>query len=582
MKLFRRASALAMVLALLLSMSISVFAASFDNMDDGFAYDGEDTDVNITLSEDVNNGWYEAKEGKNYNIGTNNGSTLNSVGFSGSGDVVIDTDVTGLNASEDVHVTVNGDVAGVDNEYGYTDGDGNDVISGGAGVYAENNATVTVNGDVTGGNADGEGSKDIAYGGAGVSVNENASVTVNGDVTGGTATGAGENLDGEAVWAYSEDGDSPSVTVNGDVTGENGVGAIGAAEITVTGDVTGNSIGVMADDGASITVTGDVSGKWIGVDARGDNTTVTVNGNVAGADGIPDEVDYADPTGWSDGGIGMDVYEGATVHVSGDVTGGDAYGTYGYAGDAIHAGEGATVSVGGNVSGGSVTADPNTEVHVDEDGMAWHSEAGDGIEMDSSASVTVGGNVSGGSTSGDAGTAGFGATIMSKGDEAGALIVGGDVTCGSAPDNGSTGAGLAVAVVEGAPAPSITVGSYDSIMAVVVNTEAGAYREMTEEELDTFKETIKIAPKGESVPADESLWNNVLGKIHKAKPGEEVVLNFYGRRTIPAFVIEAARKYDVKLIIKWDGGDDLVITKDFTAEVKGNILLKDLAEMLKK
>ena len=105
---------------------------------------------------------------------------------------------------------------------------------------------------------------------------------------------------------------------------------------------------------------------------------------------------------------------------------------------------------------------------------------------------------------------------------------------------------------------------------------------MTDAELDAIKETIKEAPKGENKKVTSDVWTNLLGKIRKAQPGEEIIINVYNRMSIPAAVIEAVREYDVKLIIKWAGGDDLVITKDFTAEVSGVILLKDLAELLKK
>ena len=82
MKLFRRLSALTMVLALLLSLSISVFAADYDaaNMDDMYTAfaDGSGEDVNINLTSDVSGydpeiGAYygvSGQEGINYNIGS--------------------------------------------------------------------------------------------------------------------------------------------------------------------------------------------------------------------------------------------------------------------------------------------------------------------------------------------------------------------------------------------------------------------------------------------------------------------------------------------------------------------------------
>lgn len=603
MTLFRRVSAFTMVLALLLSMSISVFAADFTNMDEGFAYDGVDTEVNITISENVDNGWYEAKEGKNYNIGTNNGSTLTNAGFDGSGDVVINTDVNSMHAHGDVNVTVNGDVTGVDNKHSYPiEGEG-EAISGSDGVYAGDNATVTVNGNVTGGNADGEGSKDIAFGGSAVSVNGNASVTVNGNVASGTATGATENRGSDAVWAFGEEGESASVTVNGNVTGYSGIGAVGAVEVAVTGNVTADQIGVMAQDGASVAVTGDITGGNVGVVAQ-KNSTITVNGNVAAGDKEYNAAD--DEYGSSEvmGGTGVYAEFDASVTVTGNVTGGNADGngcSMAFGGTAVSAEGDASVTVTGNVTGGNAeNADhamggdgiwaysngegsPNVTVNGNAAGGdakgVESAQGGIGVGISNNSNVTVTGNATGGDAAdGSYSIAVPGAVVLSEpGAEAGSLTVGGTVQAGKGnyemgdlfiqgPD------AYGEETNEEAAIPEITVGACEDIML----------EGFSEEEAKQVVQNIKIIGAGKPEYTLETLWNNVLGKIQKAKPGDEITINLYGRKSIPAFIIEAVRKYDVKLIIKWDGGDDLVITKDFTEEVKGNILLKDLAEMLKK
>lgn len=505
MKLFRRLSALAMVLALLLSMSISVFAAEFDNMDEGFAYDGADTDVNITIDTTDGGYYYTAQEGKTYTI--SGSGELAGGSFAGSGTVEINTAVTSdLDASGTVQVTVKDGVDGS--------------------VYANDNASVSVGGKVAG--------DVVAYG--------EANVSVSGDVN-GVVYAEGYAVD-------SADG-SATLTVGGDVDG--GAYAEGSAELTIVGDVNG---GVYAED----------------------STFVSVGGDVNGCDGDPGDVDYDDPGDYSDGKAGVMAYGNATVTVGGNVTGGDAYGTYGYGGVGIYAMEYATVSVDGNVTGGDVIADPNTE----SDG--YESWGGSAIYMDGTgATVTVGGNATGGSTNGDAGKAGSGIYIDDtyfEADEAGSVAVGGAVTGGTAPENGTEGMGIEFDLVsEDTTLPELTVGSYDSI-----GGSAGG-EPLTEEQLNAIKAEIKIAPKaqpGESVQVADTFWPNLIAKIRKAQPGDEITVNVYGRKSIPASVIEAVRQYDVKLIIKWNGGDDLVITKDFTAEVKGNILLKDLAEMLKK
>ena len=197
------------------------------------------------------------------------------------------------------------------------------------------------------------------------------------------------------------------------------------------------------------------------------------------------------------------------------------------------------------------------------------------------------GNVTGGNTNGDQGVGGFGVYIApDDSGGVGSLYVGGAVTSGTAPENGTAGVGIYlygedIEAVD-APLPDMTVGSYDSIGGIFCSVVDGSLveREMTDEELDAIKATIK-SPAGENKKVGDVMWTNLIGKIRKAQPGDEITINVYNRMSIPASVIEAVREFDVKLIIQWAGGDDLVITKAFTAEVSGTILLKDLAEMLK-
>ena len=455
MKLFKRTSALVMALVLVLSLSLTALAADFDNMADGFAYDGEDTEVNINLSTD-DSGYYEAKEGKTYNISSDNGSMLDYAGFSGSGTVEVNVDTHTITAADSVTVTVNGDVGG------------------------------------------------------GVTAYEQAEVTVNGDVDGG-------------VCAYGQ-------------------------------------------------------------------TEVTVNGDVSGEDGNPDDVDYTDPSGYSDGGNAIHTSGDATVTVTGDVTGGDGYGTYAYAGNGILAYENATVTVGGDVTGGSVTADPNTEAYVDEYGYVSRSQGGDGVVATGGATVSVGGNVTGGSTNGDQGEGGDGVEIRSDvpGTPAGTVRVAGAVTAGKS-ENGTDGVGIYVDVYEGEDQPSITVGSYDTAAGVVIDPETFGERKMTEEDFDSIITIASEEEPGEIVSPGEVFydgWDSHYGYlmqlIRVAKEGDEITTNIGARKSIPSAIIDAARDKGITLIIQWTGGEDLVITKDFTEELRGYVLITDLADMLKK
>jgi len=456
MKLFRRTSALVMAMVLVLSLSLTALAADFDNMTDGFNYDGEDTEVNINLKTDDEFGFYESKEGKTYNISSDNGSMLSYAGFGGSGSVEVNVDTGYIGAEDSVTVTINGDV--------------NDEVS----------------------------------------AREQAEVTVNGDVN----------------------------------------GIVNASE----------------------------------------QSEVTVNGDVNGSDGNPDDVDYTNPYDYSDAGDAVVASGDATVTVTGDVTGGDAYGTYAYAGDGILAFENATVTVGGDVTGGSVTADPNTEASVDEYGILCNSTAGVAVTVGGGATVSVGGNVTGGSTNGDQGVAGNGVAIGSDvlGTPAGTVSVAGAVTAGKA-ENGTDGIGIRIGTYEGEDQPSITVGSYDTAAGVVIDPETGESREMTEEDFDSIITITSEEEPGEIVSPGkvfydgwDSHYGYLMQLIRVAKEGDEITTNIGARHNIPAEIINAARDKGITLIIQWSGGEDLVITKDFTEELHGYVLITDLADMLKK
>ena len=426
MKLFRRMSALLMALMLMLSMSLTVLAAEYDNMNDGFAHEANegnnyDTDVNINLTT-PDGGTFTAKEGYTYNITVDEGGSLDGAEFNGAGTVNI---------------------------------------------------------------------------------------------------GSEEN--------------------------EVEVGFIGAFE----------------------------------------DVAVNVYGDVCGIDGDPNGVDYDDPTDYSDGSPGVFAADNATVSVTGDVSGGDSYGTYGYGGDGVTAYDTATVTVGGNVTGGSVTADPNTEVYTDENFVNYSSRGGAAIVMANSASVSVGGNAIAGSTNGDAGDAGVGVYIEPWSEEGGSLTVGDAVTGGSA-ENGTDGVDIYVYAEDiedsDAPLPDMTVGSYDSIGGTFYSN-TGEIRDMTDEELAVVQESIKVIEKVEPETVQvgyDSHYGYLYQMIKMAKAGDEITTDIGARKSIPAFIIDVAREAEITLIIKWTGGDDLIITKDFTGEVSGDILLTDLAAMLKK
>lgn len=448
MKLFRRLSALTMVLALLLSLSISVFAADYDaaNMDDMYTAfaDGSGEDVNINLTADVSGydpdigGYYgvSGQEGINYNIGSENGSTLSDIGFWGGGNITIDTDVSQITAAEKVNITINGDV------------------------------------------------------------------------------GAGEYDSAVSAW------DDASVTVNGDVNGSINAGS---------------------------------------------NASVVVDGNVTAGDDV-----YTDGTG-SNGGTAVSVYENAYVEVSGDVTGGNASGNdYAFGGAAISA-FGGTVVVGGNATGG------NAESKSEE---MYDTQGGVGITMSGSSVVSVEGDV----TSGDSESKGTtialpGANVMLYPDEpAGALSIGGTVSSGKGDEpigdlyiqKDVYGMDVDPTTVE-VEVPAISVGAVEDV----------AIYGFTEEEAAQIRADIDANVTVSQSPF-EAFWDTVMWKLGKAKAGDELTVNAKHFTKITGTIIKTAVAKEVTLTIQWNGGEDIVITKDFAEDVRGLIPLADLAEMLKK
>lgn len=437
--------ALLVALVLLVLMPTTAFAATHENVDTWeklqAAFADTDADVTIILTGDITAlSDLEAKLGQTFVI---NGQayTLKDVSLYGAGSVEINAALSNENnynaliADEKVHVTVNGDVTSSDD---------------GISTYGE--SSVTVNGDIT-------------VGEDGVEARDSSNVEVNGNI-------AGES---DGVRAFDES----TVTVTGDVTGkeDQGIEAEGTADVTVSGNVFGGSDGIDAEGQANVSVSGNVSSDETGITSTNESTVkvdgnvtggveaydesnVHVAGDVTGTSGDPDEVDMTEPTDYSDGSAGVYAEDSAQVTVDGNVTGGDAFGTYGYAGDGVVARDESNVTVGGNVSGGNVTADPSVEAYEYDDGEYDNSIAGNGVVMDATANVTVGGDVTGGATNGDHGQAGEGVVILSlnknyvSGDEQepdnmqedtkpGKLVVYGTVSGGNAlAENGQDGSGI--------------------------------------------------------------------------------------------------------------------------------------------
>ena len=245
--------------------------------------------------------------------------------------------------------------------------------------------------------------------------------------------------------------DEVIINMQNDIVMENSVVANEGQNYTINGN--GNTIAdVMIGGEGSVEINADVTSEvnWAAMGVY-DAASVTVNGDVTGKSGNPDDVDYSDPMAYSDGDAGVYAYDQAEITINGDVSGGNGYGTYGYAGDGVYAEDEAKVTVNGNVTGGSVTADPEVEPYYNEEYDYYNNaHAGDGVEVNGEATVIVTGDVTGGSTNGDMGNGGYGvyADGGSHYDEYGEFVseipsvtVGGDVTGGNAT-NGTAGDGV--------------------------------------------------------------------------------------------------------------------------------------------
>lgn len=529
MRRFRRLSALTMVLTLLLSLSISVWAADYDvetleDLQEAFNdTSGEDVNINITGDIQADYAACNSQSGVTYTITSENGSHIGFIGFIGNGTVVVDTEVSGdLYSSGNVEMTVTGD------------------INGHLGVT--NNSIVTVEGNIDGGLYVNDCTSTSVSGDVEVElyVTDNAEVSVSGDASG---------------YLYFDV--FSNTTVGGNAEGD--IRATVSAEVTVGGDVNG---WVGSSGTSSVQVGGDVNGC---ADAM-DQATINIAGDVNGADGHPDEVDFSDPAGYSDGSVGVYASGDSTVNVGGNVTGGDSYGTFGWGGTGVMAGECATVNVGGNITGGNTTADPET------DSEDFTNRGGDAIDADYSATVTVGGSAAGGNTNGSNGYGGNGIWINCYNAEAtpGSITVGGSVTGGDGENVGS-GIWLDSFYDENSDVPDIAVGSCDSI---------DGYG-FTEEKLEQIKADIEATYT--KTYTSEDFFQDILWLIRHAEAGDELTFDFGYYTMMPYEIIEAVREYDVTLIIQWRGGEDLTIDKNFTSEFdEYYVMLADLAKLLKK
>lgn len=557
------------VLCLLMSMSISVLAAdhsagTYDEMTTAFTDTDPVVNIDVTADIDFDNTALEAGQDQTYNISTQNDSTLINAAFVGEGSVNISTDITSDNSIpallviEGCDVTVSGDITALETGVRVSDSDvtiqGN-ITAGYYGVYASN-SNATIQGNII---ADSDGVHA-----------DNSDVAIQGNITSG------------------EDGveaETSNVTMEGNlVTGDDGV-EVYDSNVSIKGSITAEDEGIDAAEGSVVTMVGDIAAASDGIDAK--DSTVHVDGNVSGTDGNPDEVDFSNPYGWSDGGNGMEAYN-STVTVTGNVSAGDSYGTYGYGGYGIYAAN-SNISVGGNVTGGNVIADPDT---IAED--SCESRGGIGVVTDNISTVSIAGNVTGGNTNGEAGIAGPGMyveLVPAPEEMTGSITVAGTVSGGeAASETGESGAGLVVYewhIVDVEPIitenniPTISLGACDSI-EVYAQSEEIASAIADSITVTGLPAEIEYEEAAEEESKVDSIWQKLHRQLRNAKKGDTITIDLGYRTYISGYLLDLARQMEVTLVIQWNGGEDITVKPTFEGDVANRIVkLTELAEMAK-
>jgi hypothetical protein len=264
-----------------------------------------------------------------------------------------------------------------------------------------------------------------------------------------TSFAAGETIEGNQtvqIGAYSED----EKIVNGDVTVDEGIAVYASSgEITVNGNVTGN---VNASWGGDVNVNGNVtsnededllspwgSGNGIGVvTARGEDTSVTVGGDVNASTLITERTDHGvthelyhhnsgnegeapssvveydttTVTGGADAGVYVE--DGATVTVKGTITAGEngavvkGDSTLNVGGDVVSNGKEITRSGTEYVNGEGASFTKKTEIvngkeqeyYIVDEGSTgkpavWNEFSSNGIDTDGNGTIVVEGDVTG-------------------------------------------------------------------------------------------------------------------------------------------------------------------------------------------
>lgn len=74
----------------------------------------------------------------------------------------------------------------------------------------------------------------------------------------------------------------------------------------------------------------------------------------------------------------------------------------------------------------------------------------------------------------------------------------------------------------------------------------------------------------------------MVSQVRAAEKGATVTVDAGGRTYVPAYVLDAVGECGVTLVIQWNGGDDITVTKAYSGDKTYHYFaLAELAELLK-
>ena len=60
----------------------------------------------------------------------------------------------------------------------------------------------------------------------------------------------------------------------------------------------------------------------------------------------------------------------------------------------------------------------------------------------------------------------------------------------------------------------------------------------------------------------DTFWKNVEAIIKIAEKGDEIIVDADFRSIMPTYILDLVRRHEVTLVIKWKGGEAIVISPD--------------------